>query len=460
MFKMETVSRLIVCISLAAVLFGSANSASARSSIGLYADSNHSVCQVFNLSAGPQHVDLWIWCKPDAQGLQGAEFKINYPPGVTPLYATPNTDINLSIGSLEEGISFTFATCQTNWVWTHHQGFIMPDCIPGTIEVAAHPSLGLQYEDCTLEIQPFTVNNYLYLNQYCTYGLEPSVLICASVESPTILHAFFIGCMSDQGAPFEDNFVLYDKSNPIDSICVVQAVKDATGFTLTLERTMVHNTTYVLKAWCTYNCIGGPCRNLEKEFFYEGPTGTRLRRHWTSCGEQGIELVWELSEADDGIAFFVSRSEDEIAFKELATSVLRREGSTYTYQDSGIEPGKRYTYKVEYALGGERRLLFVSEPVETPAARLALHQNRPNPFNPSTTIAFDLPHELVVSLEVYDVSGRLVTRLIGEEKLGPGPHSIEWNGDDARGTSVSSGIYIYRLVAGKNIISRKMVLLQ
>jgi hypothetical protein len=266
--------------------------------------------------------------------------------------------------------------------------------------------------------------------------------------------------MSDQGAPFEDNFVLYDKSNPTDSICVVQAVKEDADFTLTLERTMVHNTTYVLKAWCIYNCIGGPCRNLEKEFFYEGPTGTRLRSHSTSCDEQGIEIVWELSEADDGIAFFVSRSEDGIAFKELATSALRREGLTYTYQDSGIEPGKRYTYKVEYALGGERRLLFVSEPVETPAAQLALYQNRPNPFNPSTAISYCLPRELVVSLEVYDVSGRLVARLIGEEKLGPGPHSIEWNGRDAQGKAVASGIYIYRLVAGKQSVSRKMVLLK
>jgi flagellar hook assembly protein FlgD len=71
-----------------------------------------------------------------------------------------------------------------------------------------------------------------------------------------------------------------------------------------------------------------------------------------------------------------------------------------------------------------------------------------------------LPQELGVTLEVYDISGRLVVQLLRGEKQTSGSHHIEWNGRDAQGNDVSSGIYIYRLTAGKSIISRKMVLLK
>jgi flagellar hook assembly protein FlgD len=65
-----------------------------------------------------------------------------------------------------------------------------------------------------------------------------------------------------------------------------------------------------------------------------------------------------------------------------------------------------------------------------------------------------------VRLEVYDVSGRLVARLIDGERRAAGLNNVEWNGRDVSGRSSASGIYIYRLTAGKETISRKMVLLR
>ena len=96
----------------------------------------------------------------------------------------------------------------------------------------------------------------------------------------------------------------------------------------------------------------------------------------------------------------------------------------------------------------------------TPAMPLTLYQNKPNPFNPTTTISFYLPQECIVGLKIYDISGRLVTRLIADERRSAGTHAIEWNGRDARGASVASGIYLYRLTAGKETVSKKMVLLR
>jgi len=98
------------------------------------------------------------------------------------------------------------------------------------------------------------------------------------------------------------------------------------------------------------------------------------------------------------------------------------------------------------------------ETPELPAA-FALHQNVPNPFNPSTLIAFDLPRAEHVRLSVFDVSGRLVATL-ADRMMEPGRQEIRWDGRDATGNTTSSGIYFYRLMAGDYVETRKMVLLR
>ncbi|MBA7565496.1 hypothetical protein ES708_07180 [subsurface metagenome] len=89
----------------------------------------------------------------------------------------------------------------------------------------------------------------------------------------------------------------------------------------------------------------------------------------------------------------------------------------------------------------------------------ALHQNHPNPFNPSTTLRFDLPEASDVTLLVYDLLGREVIRLV-EGRLEPGYQQIIWNGRDRLGRDVPSGIYIVRMVTPKYVKSVKMVMLK
>jgi len=91
----------------------------------------------------------------------------------------------------------------------------------------------------------------------------------------------------------------------------------------------------------------------------------------------------------------------------------------------------------------------------------SLAQNMPNPFNPSTTITFTVPVGTSerVFLEVFDLRGKLVRTLV-ERAMGSGLHSVFWHGDDNSGRRVGSGIYFYRLRAGKFSRTRKMVLLK
>ncbi len=92
-------------------------------------------------------------------------------------------------------------------------------------------------------------------------------------------------------------------------------------------------------------------------------------------------------------------------------------------------------------------------------ARAALAQNSPNPFNPSTTIAYTLSSPVRAVIEIVDISGHLITRL-DEGMQAAGAHNTIWNGRDSRGTSVASGVYFYRLQGMPDVAARKMVLLK
>jgi hypothetical protein len=83
----------------------------------------------------------------------------------------------------------------------------------------------------------------------------------------------------------------------------------------------------------------------------------------------------------------------------------------------------------------------------------------PNPFNPSVTIRFALPGRADVRLVVYDVQGRCVRELV-RCAVPAGFHDAEWDGKDASGLTVSSGIYILKLTAGNRSAIRKATLLR
>jgi len=88
-----------------------------------------------------------------------------------------------------------------------------------------------------------------------------------------------------------------------------------------------------------------------------------------------------------------------------------------------------------------------------------LHQNSPNPFNPSTAIRFELTAGTPVQLKIFDVSGALVTTLL-DQPLPAGFHEAAWSGRDAQGRAVPSGVYFYRITAGVNIETKSMMLIR
>ena len=88
----------------------------------------------------------------------------------------------------------------------------------------------------------------------------------------------------------------------------------------------------------------------------------------------------------------------------------------------------------------------------------ALGQNYPNPFNPSTLIPYQLPVAAHVRLEVFNMLGQRLVRLVDSERSA-GAHTARWDGTDAAGRAVGAGVYIYRLSSGGMKVSRRMVLI-
>ena len=96
---------------------------------------------------------------------------------------------------------------------------------------------------------------------------------------------------------------------------------------------------------------------------------------------------------------------------------------------------------------------------ETLPESYALHNNFPNPFNPSTTIRYDLPEDGLVTLTVYDMMGREVRRLVNE-KQSAGFKMTAWDGLNSAGSQMSAGLYFYRVQAGNFSQTKKMLLLK
>jgi hypothetical protein len=88
-----------------------------------------------------------------------------------------------------------------------------------------------------------------------------------------------------------------------------------------------------------------------------------------------------------------------------------------------------------------------------------LYQNHPNPFNASTRIAFQIPYNSKVKIEIFDITGALVATLV-DSQYSAGVHTIIWQGINSKGESLASGVYLYKLTVGDISSVRRMILLK
>jgi hypothetical protein len=186
-----------------------------------------------------------------------------------------------------------------------------------------------------------------------------------------------------------------------------------------------------------------------------------ITRFEAAAARGGVQVRWELQSDEAVEGYTLLRREDG---HSLPVVIVRGpvDAPSQSYIDASVEGGKTYHYEllVRAVSGSEFRSQVAT--VTMRATTLALHQNHPNPFNPRTSIAYDLPSGAAserVRLVILDVSGRIVRKLVDENQAG-GSYRVEWEGKDDRGEAVSSGVYIYLLDVGGERRSRKLVLLK
>lgn len=184
----------------------------------------------------------------------------------------------------------------------------------------------------------------------------------------------------------------------------------------------------------------------------------------------------------NGRLYIVSGSEAVFPHSPLTTSLLEYDPATDTWTERAPIPTARALFaavSVEerlYAIGGSSTSFpftaaDVVEAYSPPITGIAdnleehiveiftLHQNFPNPFNPTTTIAFDLAKRGFVNLKIFDIAGQEIRTLVNEQQSA-GTKTVVWDGRDHSGRLVSSGIYVYQLQASNAVRSRKMLLVR
>lgn len=187
---------------------------------------------------------------------------------------------------------------------------------------------------------------------------------------------------------------------------------------------------------------------------------TMLKSFTAFLDDNTVVLQWSLSIIEDGVEFVVLRT--EIPGEEyipLTESGIERSGLSFLFTDRSGRPGRAYRYRVDVMECNGRACLFKTDVITVPAAAAILHQNHPNPFNPATTIPYIIPEDAQVILEIFDVEGKSVVRLVDTHQK-QGRHAVRWNGLDRTGKQVDTGVYLYRLTSGKHRVSRKMVIMR
>ena len=200
--------------------------------------------------------------------------------------------------------------------------------------------------------------------------------------------------------------------------------------------------------WLTLPSINVP---VEGSFYADPAPDGAVTLRWS------LASLWDIEELN------VYRAESEEGpFERINEEPLDPE-SPGSYEDEAVWPDTEFWYELRAVLSDGSEDVVAGSPamVRTGGTlRLALYPARPNPFGRTTTLRFDLPdHVGSVSLIVYNVNGRVVSRLV-DDPVERGRHELTWDGRDAHGEPVAAGVYFARLTLDDRTKSQKLMLLR
>jgi hypothetical protein len=190
----------------------------------------------------------------------------------------------------------------------------------------------------------------------------------------------------------------------------------------------------------------------------DNPLPVTLTAFTATVVNGAVLLNWQTASERDNAHFLIYQNDEVIATIDGAGTTS--EPHDYAYVDNQVIPGNTYTYvlaDVSYANEETKyadQAVTVTIPENDIPIEFVLEDNKPNPFNPTTAISFQLSADSDMELSVFDMNGHKVSTLINGFR-DAGYHEINW---DASG--FTSGIYFYRLTAGDFVETKKMILMK
>jgi hypothetical protein len=285
-------------------------------------------------------------------------------------------------------------------------------------------------------------------------------LVGGGRSSAVITNCYTVGAVS--GSTYTDAFLGQLASSTINNCFYNSAITpNGVAGTGKSESELKTNLTFLSAGWsfAVWNRDDGT-NNGYPYLKWQNPAGTPLPVELSSFSiapsADGAILKWKTATEVNNSGFTIERRSSlsgwtELGFvKGVGTSTSPRE---YSFKDAAVSSGS-YVYRLKqidnggsFKYSGEATVT-----IEVPHV-FSLDQNYPNPFNPNTTINFTLVEDGHVSLKVFDVVGREVAVLVSENLKAGELHSVMFNA-----SNLSSGVYFYRLQAGKNSMVKKLLL--
>jgi hypothetical protein len=185
------------------------------------------------------------------------------------------------------------------------------------------------------------------------------------------------------------------------------------------------------------------------DYFRVRPDPTGVIAEWATGSEREID------------GFILYRESDAEPIRAVNETPVPAGEGVYALRDDAATHGETYTYILHEVndRGVEAELARAAITVPEPAARTLALRARPNPFNPRVTLAFEVPHPSHVVLDVLDSAGRIIRRIVDGTRP-TGAHRAVWEGRDAAGRPVASGVYFVRLQADGARTTRSITLLR
>jgi hypothetical protein len=192
-----------------------------------------------------------------------------------------------------------------------------------------------------------------------------------------------------------------------------------------------------------------------------GFTGMLFASAHASSEHGYVSLSWQMGAEVLASSFRIERSETlEGNYTGLELLVVKDSQYSFSCVDRTAVAGRTYWYRIVLVgPSGEESYGPIEVHVDAVPVAYRAYQSYPNPFNPLCTIRYDIPLAGKVSLRVFDVNGSQVCTLVDGWRE-PGAYSEIWEGRTDEGTDLPSGVYFYRLEAGKFVATKKMVLLK